>query len=147
MQTSCKKEFTTKSIMDMTTSNYHIIFTHLAGLILGELKDAHKGSLGELVVNTMGALNYPFSLTKSSFVNFSLTSWPIALGVLHFLYEMANMCAGDDDDDIDDFDNDEVEQLMEQSYQRIIDGKNSKNSSTKSIVTGCDLDFRSRSPN
>ena len=42
LNTSCKKEFTIKTIMEMTTGNYQIIFTHLAQMILGEPKEAHK---------------------------------------------------------------------------------------------------------
>jgi len=117
LETRCKKEFTTKIIMEMTTGNYAIIFTHLATMILGELKDAHKGSMAELIVNTMNSLNYPFTLTKSSFVNFSLTSWPIALGVLHYLHAMATMeqC----EENIDDFDDDAKEVLYEAKYSEL----------------------------
>ena len=121
LETRCKKDFTAKTIMDMTTGNYGIIFTHLATMILGELKDAHKGSMGELVVNTMNTLNYPFNLTKSSFANFSLTSWPIALGVLHYLHALASM--EQDDKEIGDFDGDQKEEMCEVKYAEVMDGE------------------------
>ena len=119
LETSCKKEFTTKTIMDMTTGNYQIIFTHLASMILGELKEAHKGSsFPEVIVTTMNTLNYPFTLSKSSFSNFSLTSWPIALGVLDYLYNLAKMESSVEV--VDDFDDDDKEHLCQDSYKQLM---------------------------
>ena len=124
LETSCKKEFNTKSIMDMTTGNYQIIFTHLATMILGELKEAHKGSsFPEVIVTTMNTLNYPFTLSKSSFSNFSLTSWPIALGVLDYLYNLAQMESSVEV--VDDFDDDDKEMLCQDSYKALMLEENS----------------------
>ena len=66
----------------------------------------------------MNTLNYPYNLSKSSFVNFSLTSWPIALGVLHYLHAMALMER--EPDEIDDFDGDEKEDLCVSCYEEIM---------------------------
>ena len=66
----------------------------------------------------MNTLNYPYNLSKSSFVNFSLTSWPIALGVLHYLHAMAIMER--DPDEIDDFEGDEKEGLCWSCYEEIL---------------------------
>ena len=70
----------------------------------------------------MNTLNYPYNLSKSSFVNFSLTSWPIALGVLHYLHAMASMER--EPDQIDDFERDEKEALCVSCYEEIMADNN-----------------------
>jgi len=54
------------------------------------------------MISTMKKLDYPFSLQKSSFTNFSLTSWPIVLGVLEYLLRRAQQVVSLADDDDDD---------------------------------------------
>lgn len=89
LETSYPQSLTVKDLMSISTANYFMIFSHLSGIILGPKHDLKSGAREEIMISTMKKLDYPFSLQKSSFTNFSLTSWPIVLGVLEYLLRSA----------------------------------------------------------
>jgi len=89
LETSYPQSLTVKDLMSISTANYFMIFSHLSGIILGPKHDLKGGAREDIMISTMKKLDYPFSLQKSSFTNFSLTSWPIVLGVLEYLLRYA----------------------------------------------------------
>merc|ERR1711990_151346 len=89
LETSYPQSLTVKDLMSISTANYFMIFSHLSGIMLGPKHDPKSGAREEIMISTMKKLDYPFSLQKSSFTNFSLTSWPIVLGVLEYLLRYA----------------------------------------------------------
>jgi len=93
LETSYPQSLTVKDLMSISTANYFMIFSHLSGIILGPKHDLKSGAREEIMISTMKKLDYPFSLQKSSFTNFSLTSWPIVLGVLEYLLRSAQRVA------------------------------------------------------
>jgi len=102
-ETGYGQSLTVKELMGISTANYFVIFSHLSGIILGPKHNPKGGAREEIMISTMKKLDYPFSLQKSSFTNFSLTSWPIVLGVLEFLLRRAQHVVNDLNCDDDDF--------------------------------------------
>ena len=94
--------YATKDLMNMSTSTYYAIFSHLVSQVLGKryaemhLTSSRDGGAAS-IISTMTLLNYKFTLQKSAFTNFSLTSRPIAFGVLDFLLRLIEIQADDED--------------------------------------------------
>jgi len=101
------QSLTMKDLMSISTANYFMVFSHLSGIILGPKHNPKGGAKEEIMISTMKKLDYPFSLQKSSFTNFSLTSWPIVLGVLEFLLRRAQHIIHELNVDGEDFELDE----------------------------------------
>ena len=74
----------------MTTGMFHEIFSSFVRIILGPnyLTRFGKVKPAELIVETMRALDYPFKLVKSSFVNLTKQTFPTAIGVLDWLIDL-----------------------------------------------------------
>jgi len=102
-ETGYGQSLTIKELMGISTANYFMIFSHFSAIILGPKHNLKGGAREEIMISTMKKLDYPFSLQKSSFTNFSLTSWPIVLGVLEFLLRRAQHVVNDLNCDDDDF--------------------------------------------
>lgn len=102
-ETGYGQSLTIKELMGISTANYFSIFSHLSGIILGPKHNLKGGAREEIMISTMKKLDYPFSLQKSSFTNFSLTSWPIVLGVLEYLLRRSQHIVNDLNADDDDF--------------------------------------------
>ncbi|CAG5106839.1 Oidioi.mRNA.OKI2018_I69.chr1.g3023.t1.cds [Oikopleura dioica] len=84
------REVSLKELSNMTTGLFHEIFSTFVRIILGPnyLMSFGKVKPAELIVETMRAVDYPFKLVKSSFVNLTKQTFPTAIGVLDWLIDL-----------------------------------------------------------
>jgi len=97
-------DITVKEMMSYSTSVYKEVFFKLAGMVHGPRWSGldGQGSWQECLVKTMEQLEYPFRLQKSSFVNLSMSSFPIAIGVLDWLIHFINCSNSEEIEEVEE---------------------------------------------